>query len=251
MHMPVRPPSFFVRLGSRFAPVALAAALLAPASAWAGELAFGAEPLVTDDQGKLTAEGRKQTVKELASEPGEELWNLHVWAKVDKGGPGPLYLEFFGKLPDGKPYLAYSHEKSDYEGEKFVTMDVELDGNRGINKGKTYDVKLTQVSAKGKDITLANGKLTLTYTEPAPEAEGEGEGDTDGAEEPEATNTEEQDAIDSLAGGEAPAGDTAEGPPPVEPTGKKGCSVDPTPLSVPGALALFVIGAGVARRRRD
>src|SRR5690606_40590056 len=115
------------------------ASLGLPATALAGEVVFGSEALPTDDSGKLTAEGRKAAVTELPSEPGEELWNLHLWAKIDKGGPGPLYVEFFGKLPDGKKYLAYRHEKADYQGEKYVSMDIELDGSAGFNKGHTYD----------------------------------------------------------------------------------------------------------------
>lgn len=224
--------------------IIVCASLSIPATALAGEVVFGAQPLATDDSGKLTAEGRKATLKELPSEPGEEAWNLHVWAKIDKGGPGPLYVEFFGKLPDGKKYLAYRHEKSDYQGEKYVSMDIELDGSLGFNKGHTYDVEVSQLSPKGANIPLGSGKLTLTYTEAPPEEKEEGDEDTEG-------DTAKQDELDTLAGGDdAGAGGDQGGPPPVGSKGKKGCSVDPTPYGLPGVLVLFGLGALAGRRRK-
>lgn len=243
------------RFPTLLASVLLGAALLGPSVAYAGEIVIGAEPLPTDDQGKLTAEGRKKAAKELPSEPGEELWQVHVWAKIDKGAPGPLYVEFEGKLPDGKPYkVPFRHEKPDYEGEKFVSMDFEIEGNHGFNKGKTYDVKLVQVGTKGNDLILARDKVTLTYTEPKAE-QGDGAGDTDGGDTEGDDQADAQDELDTLVGGEEPAGDSA-GPPPVEPPGKKkGCSVGAGQatgaMGIPAALGLFALGAALGRRRRD
>jgi MYXO-CTERM domain-containing protein len=212
--------------------------------AWAGEVKFGKQPLSTDSQGNITDEGRKASVTQLPSEPGEEVWILHVWAKIDKGAPGPLYVEIFGKLPDGKPYLAKRHEHSAYEGQKFVTMELELDGNQGFNKNRSYDVEVNQLDQKGKTIKLAAGKIDLTYTEPPKDDEEEGGGEEDDGE----TQTDEQDERDSLAGPDEQGDDGA--PPPVAPT-KKGCSVDPGPWgAAPGLVALFGLGAWVTRRRR-
>lgn len=230
------------------ASLALGAVLLIPAAAYAGDVVIGAKPLPTDDSGKLTAEGRKLAVEQLPSEPGEELWHVYLWGKIDKGAPGPLYVEFEGKLPDGKPYkVSFRHEHAAYEGENYVSMDFEIEGNHGFNKGKTYAVKLVQVGTKGNDIVLARDKVTLTYTAPSEdenEAEA-GDTDTDGADQSEA-----QDELDTLAGGEQ-AGDGGQGPPPVEPPGKKkGCTVDPGPVGIPAALGLFVLGAALGRRRR-
>ncbi len=225
---------------------ALAATLLVPAAAFAGEVKFGADPLETDDKGKLTDGGRSAAVDSIASEPGEEVWHAHVWAKIDKGGPGPLYIEFFGKLPNGKPYLTYRHEHGGYQGEPYVSLDVELEGNQGFNKGKTYNVKVTQVSSKGKDLLLASSKLTLTYTEPPEEDEGD-EGESDGDQD-----TAAQDELDTLAGPDEPeTGDAPEtgGPPAVAPK-EKGCSVDPNGFGAPGVLILLALGAGLGRRRR-
>lgn len=209
-----------------------------PALAWAGEVKFSAQPLETGEDGKLTAEGRKAAVTDLPSLPGEEVWELHLWAELDKGAPGPLYVEFFGKH-DGKTYLAHRHEVGDYEGDKYVSLTIELDGNAGFNKGKTYQVKLTQAAAKGgKDILLAEGKLTLAYTEGAPEGE-----DEDGAGEDGEEQTDPQDELDSFGGEQQ-----QEAPPPIEPTSKKGCAVDPH--GGPGAGLLVLVLAAIVPRGR-
>lgn len=225
-------------------PLLLGAALLGPATAWAGEVKFGAEPLAVDDNGNITGEGKAAAVETLQSEPGEEVWHFNLWAKIDKGGPGPLYVEFVGKLPDGKEYVTYRYEHGSYDAEKFVSLSFDLEGNLGFNKGKTYKVKVLQGNTKpGKpDIILATGKITLEYTEPPPEEEDEG--DTDG--EPDASA---QDELDTLAGPDDGAGDGGpEGPPPVAPE-KKGCSVGATDLGLPAVMALFALG--LVRRRND
>lgn len=227
-------------------PLLLGAALLGPATAWAGEVKFSADALAVDDSGNITAEGESAASETLKSEPGEELWNLNLWAKIDKGGPGPLYVEFLGKLPSGKEYVTYRYEHSEYQGEKFVSLDIEIEGNLGFNKGKTYKVKVLQGNTKaGKpDIILATGKLTLEYTEPAPVEEGEDDGDED-------ADTAAQDELDTLAGPDDGAGDeaTPEGPPPVAPEAKKGCSIGSTDLGFPAVAALFALG--FVRRRND
>jgi MYXO-CTERM domain-containing protein len=228
-------------------PLLLGAALLAPATALAGEVKFGADPLAVDDKGNITSEGESAALTKLASEPGEELWDFHLWAKIDKGAPGPLYIDFIGKTPDGKPFTAYRHEHSDYDGEKFVSLNFELDGNSAsFNKGRTYKVKVLQGATKpGRpDIILATGSLTLEYTEPAPEEEGEGSEEDDASA---------QDELDTLAGPDEGEGDgpdpAEEGPPPVAPESKKGCSVGSTDLGLPAVAALFALG--FVRRRND
>ena len=215
------------------------AALLAPTLAHASDLKFGAEPLAVGPTGKITDAGKKAAVNEVKSDPGEERWTIHVYTQIDKGGPGPLYLEFFGKLPDGKPYLTYRHEYGGYNGEKYVSFEIELSGNDGFNKNKTYNVKLLQSSAKGKDIVYASQKLTLAFQEPS-EDEDDGEGDDDG---------EETEGGDDDAGDEQDAADTvADGPPPVPPK-KKGCAVHPEPTGL-GLAILLLAGGYFVRRRR-
>lgn len=215
----------------------VAAFLWIPSTAWAGEIKFGAEPLDTDEAGKLTSSGREAAVTELPSEPGEELWILNLWAQIDKGAPGPLYTDFIGKLPDGKSYTAYRHEYADYNGEKFVSYPIELDGNSGFNKGATYTVNVKQVSSKGKDIVLGSGKVTLVFTEAPAEAEPTDDEDED---------VSAQDEFDTLAGGDGAEGD---GPPPVETKGKKGCSIDPGAHASPGWFILLMLGLAARRRR--
>jgi MYXO-CTERM domain-containing protein len=214
------------------------AAVVAPGLAHAGELRFGAEPLAVNAAGKITEEGKKASLKEIPSAPGEEEWTVHVYAQIDKGGPGPVYLEFFGELPDGKPYLTYRHEYGGYNGEKYLSFEVELTGNLGFNKNKTYSAKLLQSSPKGKDIVFSSQKLTLVYTEPPPEDEkddGGGDKETEGGDGDDPG--EAQDEADTVA----------EGPPPIEPK-KKGCNVHPEPTGV--GLAILLLAAGFVGRRR-
>lgn len=228
-----------------FAVVMAAGALVAP-DALAGEVKFGAEPLETDDQGNLTSAGRSAAIKEIKSLPGEEIWPLHVWAKIDKGAPGPLYVEFYGTIPGSeKRYRAWAYAHNGYEGEKFVSLSMELEGNVGFNKGRSYTVEVVQLNEKGKNLKLASSKITLAYVEAEAEPESDDEGDEDGDEE-----LSEQDELDSL-GGDDEEGD-AEGPPPVDPaSSKKGCRVDPGMGAAPGVLVLLMLGAGVTRRRRQ
>lgn len=225
-------------------PLLFGAALLGPATAWAGDVKFGTEPLAVDDGGNITAEGKSAAVNTIPSEPGEEVWPFHLWAKIDKGGPGPLYVEFIGKLPGGKEYVTYRYEHGSYDGEKFVSLSFDLEGNLGFNKGKTYKVKVLQGNTKpGKpDIILATGSITLEYTEPPAEEEGDEGGDTDG-------DTAAQDELDTLAGPDEEVGDAPqpEGPPPVAEK-KKGCSVGGD-LGLPAVAALFALG--LVRRRND
>lgn len=216
---------------------AFVATMAVSSVASAGEVKFGKEPLETDDAGKLTAEARAATVTEVPSLPGEEVWPIYLWADLDRGAPGPLYVEFIGTL-NGKPYLTHRYEyPEEYGGEESVTMDFEVEGNTGFNRGKTYVVKVTQASAKGKDIELAKGKVTLVYTEAPeePEEEDEDEEDGEGVEEPSA-----QDEIDTLA--------PEVEPPPVA-SSKKGCSLGAPGLGFPAVLLLFGLLMAPLRRR--
>jgi MYXO-CTERM domain-containing protein len=230
-----------------FAALAFACTLLLSAPALAGEVKFGTAPLAVDGSGNLTAAGKSATVTELPSAPGDEEWILHLWAKLDKGAPGPLYVEFYGKTPDGQAYLAYRHEHSDYEGDKYVSMEIELSGSKGFNKNHTYKVELTQADTKGKDIKLASGSLKLTWT-PAPKEPEEGKDTKDGKQPEESKDSAEQDALDTLVGGEEGGA-----PPTTDPKGgkknKKGCSVDEAAYGVPGVLELFALGFAGRRRR--
>lgn len=218
----------------------LCAALLAPGSAFAGDVKFGTSPLATDDKGAITADGKASATNEIPSAPGEELWPLHLWAKLDKGAPGPLYVEFHGRLPDGKRYLAYRHEHGGYEGEKFVTMELDLLGNDGFNKGRTYEVEVTQVGPKGP-IKLAEGKISLSYTEPPADA------DKEDAEDDDEDDLDAQDALDTFDGGGNEG--NGDGPPAVAPPAKKGCTIEPSGYGASGVLVLLAL-AGLGRSRR-
>jgi MYXO-CTERM domain-containing protein len=225
-----------------FSAAVFAAALLTSASAIAGEIKFGQEPLAVEADGKLTAEGRKATVEALDNVPGEDLWVAHVWAKLDNGAAGPLYFEFFQEVA-GQNSVVLRHEVGDYGGEKQISVEIELPGRIGFNKERTYTVKAVQVNAKGKDLELARGKIKLIKSGKAPPKAAEDEEDA-----------AEQDEADSLGdegdeGDTKPAAPTSEAPPPVEP--KKGCSVDlDAQDGWSGALILLGIGGLGLRRRR-
>ena len=225
-------------------------------SAFAGEIKFGEgmTALATDDAGKLTAEGKASAVKELDSVPGEDAWDMTLWARLDSGADeGPLYIEFWQRVDtdlDGKPdqdNLAYRHEDANFDGSRYYLTNILLEENFGFNKGRSYKVKILQVSSSGRDLKLAEGKITLIDTGRKPEAAGDGGGE--GAEE----EVSEQDAIDSFAGGddEDDAPEPSAAPPPVEdtPAKKRGCDIG-APSEHPLSLGLLVLIAGVALTRR-
>ncbi|HET6586120.1 MAG TPA: hypothetical protein VFG69_21830, partial [Nannocystaceae bacterium] len=185
--------------------VALAAAFLLASPAFAGEIKFGKDKLAVDGEGKLTAEGMKAAVEEIPSIPGDEEWIVHLWARLDKAAPGALNIEFYGKTPDGQKYLAYRHAENDFEGGKYVSLELELEDGQGFNKNHTYTVEITQLDDKGRDFKLATGKLKLGYTPPPAEAD-DGK-DDDGKDDDEDDGADDQDAHDTLGN---------EAPPPVE-----------------------------------
>lgn len=229
-------------------PTALAAMTFgSTAAAWAGEIKFGTGTLETDDKGNLTPAGRKAVVDTLDEEPGEDLWKTFLWAKLDNAAQGPLYFQFYQSL-DGNTSEVWRYDAGEYPGGKYFSSELELAGGKGFNKDRTYEVKAIQVSPKGKDLVLATGKIKLIKSGKKPEKK---EGDEEGEDKVPA----DQDAIDSLAGGEDPPGDGAggddgkEAPPPVEPS-KKGCTIDNDSPAWSGALLLLALGLGVATRRR-
>ncbi|MCA9690877.1 MAG: hypothetical protein R3A51_17315 [Nannocystaceae bacterium] len=223
---------------------------LAGATALAGEIKIGQDnELETSDKGALTPAGKKAAVTELDNVPGEDLWVAHIWAQLDRPAPGPLYIEFWQKI-NGQDAIAKRHEEADFEGDKFINIAVELEGNLGFNKDREYSIRIIQASAKGSDIVLARGKIKLIKSGRKPTADEGGGGD-------EEENVSEQDKLDSFAGGEQEKGDADaepesggdEAPPPVEPK-KKGCSIDTTEHRWPGSALLLLGAAGLLYRRR-
>lgn len=229
---------------------AFALAALCSTAAFAGEVKVGATPLELDDKGKLTAKGKDAVVEELDEVPGEDVWIAHIYARLDNPGEGPLYVEFYQEL-DGNKSLVWRHDENNFAADKFVNLELELDGRKGFNKNRTYEIKFTQVSPKGKDLVLASGKIKLIKSGKKPPKEEGDEGEEGGKEDP------DQDAHDSLGGGDkgdgGEGGDKGgegggEGPPPVEK--KKGCSVDAEGSGWSGAMVLMALGAGLILRRR-
>ena len=232
-------------------PSAFALAALSSTVAYAGEVKVGATPIEIDGTGKITANGKSAVVDTLDEVPGEDRWIAYVHAKLENPAPGPLYVEFFQEL-DGNRSSVWRHDENDFAGDKWFYGELELDGRKGFNKNRTYDIKVTQVNAKGKELTLASGKIKLIKSGKKPEAPKE----DDSAEDKAAA---EQDAHDSFGGGDGNDGgggggssstpDSAnEGPPPVEK--KKGCSVDADGNAWNGAMVLMALGAGFILRRR-
>lgn len=222
--------------------------------AHAAEIKFGEGPssLAVDDEGKLTDAGRKTAVKELDKIPGEDAWDLRVWAKLDKGKGGPLYVEFWQTVEVmGKSQKAkvWHHEDSQYEAQKYVNYNMVLEGKVGFNKGRTYDVYFVQVDKKGKDIRIGSAKLKLINTGREPDPGDEAEKKKKEEEEASA-----QDELDGLSGPDEeeeeerdPEPDEA---PPETEASKKGCSVD-SGSGFNGALILLLLGAAAFTRRRS
>jgi MYXO-CTERM domain-containing protein len=229
-------------------PTALAAVTFgSTAVAWAGEVKFGTGTPETDDKGNLTPAGRKALVDTLDEEPGEDMWKTFLWAKLDNAAQGPLYFQFYQNL-NGTDSEVWRFDAGEYPGGKYFSTELELEGGKGFNKDRTYEVKAIQVSPKGKDLVLATGKIKLIKSGKKPEKK---EGDDEGEDKV----PEDQDAIDSLAGGDEPPGDAEgdnkEAPPPVEPKAKKGCTIDSDSSTWSGALLLLGLGGlGIATRRR-
>ncbi|MEE9383385.1 MAG: hypothetical protein V3V08_08220 [Nannocystaceae bacterium] len=216
-----------------------------PSIAAAGEIKFGQghDSLSTDDSGNLSGAGRKAAVKEIDRTPGEDLWHVDVWGKIDHGQPGTIYFEFYASI-DGNENIVQRYTDDAYEGGRYLSMSVELDGNEGFNKDRTYVVYAVQVNEKGKDVRLAKGKVKLIDTgrkpEPTKEAGDPGEGDDEGDDQ-----DDDQDDLDGL--GDAQPVE----PPPVAPKEKKGCAVadTPSPAGKLGACLVAVVWF-VSRRRR-
>jgi hypothetical protein len=232
------------RIG-RAAALSLALSVVgAPGLARAGELKFAGRPMEIDADGKLTKDARSGAKGEVESEsPDEESWVVHVWAQIDKGAEGPLYLEFTREHA-GARLMAYSHEHADYGGEKFVSLTIELSRSMGFRFDDQLDVEALQIEENDKRRVLARGKLTLRKStkasSPAPVGGGS-RGSSKGDDEKEAEDeASEQDIADSFAGGGAQEEDGE--PPSVESGDKKGCSVEPR-ADLPWALALlFALG---------
>jgi hypothetical protein len=202
--------------------------------AWAGEILVGVEPLEVDDDGKITKAGRSAAVESVEALPGDTGWVLHLWGKIDRGAVGPLYIEFY-RDHDGRTLTAHREEHDAYGGDKFVSYTVELPQGRGFRAGETVELAFVQALAKG-DVKHAKTKVELTRSsQPAPEP-------MESAEPDEPDEALEDDVADDAS---PPAPEPAIEPPPVEPAGKKGCTMGATS---PGALALLLLAA--VRRRR-
>jgi len=229
---------------------AFAMAALCSTVALAGEVKVGSGPIQLDDKGKITS--KDVIVDTLDEIPGEDVWKAFIYAKLDNPAPGPLYVEFYQDL-DGNKNVVWRHEEPDFQGDKYINIEVDLEGGKGFNKNRTYDIKVTQVSPKGKDLTLATGKIKLIKSGKKPEKKPEDEGDEGGKTDP------DQDAHDSFGGSGGGEGDGGSaggsgddaskgGPPPVEK--KKGCAIDSDDSGWNGAMVLLALGAGFILRRR-
>jgi hypothetical protein len=230
-------------------------AFLFSGAVWAGEMKFGAQPLEVDDNGALTKAGRSASSGALESvSDDEELWVLNIWAKIDKGADGPLYVEFY-RDHAGSRLMAYSHEHTDYAGDKYVSLTIELAGDMGFHFDDTLSVEAIQIGGNDKKKVLAKSKLTLKKGAAQPAGGGgggglAGGGGDDGEEAGDEEPVSDQDIADSFAGGdEAGAGDASPDadPPPIDPEGKKGCRVDESG-GVPWAVAIM-LALAVARRK--
>jgi hypothetical protein len=239
-------------VGARWlAALALGATLLATGPARAGEIVLSKTAIEVDGAGKITAASRKGSIDSTEADGAEETWTVHVWAQLDRGAPGPLYIEFWDRWQGQDIKVPYRHEVLDYDGGKYITLTLELEGNRGFNRDHTYRLRVFQVDEKGKEVQLAGGaKIKLLVNE---KAKAEAEKKKKAEEEEEARREKEEEEADEPKGGGG-GGDSshdeveAEGPPELEPPVKKGCTVA-ADAATPGSLAGLLL-LGVARRRR-
>ena len=207
--------------------------------AWAGEAKVGAEPLDTDGSGKLTKAGQAAAVSEIEAQPGDDLWVLHLWAKIDNGAEGPLYIEI-GKNRDGRRLVSKRESIDDYAADKYVSATVELERADGFKPDQLIEVAFVQ-NVGGKDAIKAKVDVTLKASSAPPPK----------AEEPEEEEPEDEDEAEAEDEDEeaTPAPEpTPAAPPPVESGDKKGCTVTghaPTP-----GAALLLLGLVALRRRR-
>ena len=218
--------------------------------ALAGDFKFGegVDSLEADEKGNLTAAGKKSAVSELDKVPGEDEWDLNLWANLDKArAAGPLYIEFWQKV-QGNDAIVYRHEMTDYDGRRLLIVSILLEGNVGFNKDRTYKVKAVQVNSRGKDVILASGSLKLINSGRKVE-----ESEDEGGDEEEERESASQDELDTLAGPDDEGGEEPDAepvaPPPVEPA-KKGCSIGGEyDAGFSGLMILALAGLGLRRRQ--
>jgi MYXO-CTERM domain-containing protein len=226
-----------MRAANWYTAIVVGSLLLASAPAWAGEVKVGFEPLDTDDSGKLTKEAADQAVTTLEAQPGNESWMVNLWAKIDNGADGPIYIEF-GRVRDGRRLIAAREEIADYAGDKYLSASVEIFRSDGFRPEEVIQVAFVQ-NIGGKDAIKASTDVTLAASSaPEPKAEAPDEpppeDDLDGPDE------------DDAAPAAAPP--SPDGPPPVESGDKKGCTIaGPTPAP---AWMLLVALLALPRRRR-
>ena len=238
---------------SKFAAALALGVFLYSGAVWAGEFVFGegASSLATDDDGKLTSEGRKSAVKKLDKIPGEDAWDLQLHATLESGrAEGPLYIEFWQKV-NGEDAIVYRHEIRDYDGSKYISENIILEGNLGFNKDRSYSVKAIQVNANNRDVVLAKGSIDLINTGRQPTEDD----DMDEGDDEEERESASQDELDSLAGPDSEmedksAGSSSEAPPPAEPS-KKGCSVGGDYENGFSGLLVLAMAGLMFRRRRE
>ncbi len=205
----------------------------------------GQDSLETDDDGKLTEAGAKTRTNEVDRIPGEDDWELKLHARMGKyAAEGPVYTEFYQTV-QGKEYIVYRHEDTDYDGSRLYTTVMLLEANIGFNKDREYQVQIIQNNGQ-RDIVMARGKVKLIDT--GREAEGVDEGEDEDEDEDEGEDEDEDVSDDGASeGGEAP--------PPIDetPAKKKGCTVASGGALDVGfsGLAILLLAAASRRRRRD
>jgi hypothetical protein len=233
-----------MRHASWFTTAVFMAVLLAGGTAWAGEVLVGVEPFEVDDAGNITKAAREKAIKEIESSvPGDEIWRLHLWAKLDKPAEGPLYLEFY-RDKDGKKLMAHRVEIETFDGNKFFSMDVEISRTEGSFRiGEELEVAFVQLVG-GKDAKKASGKIRLiASSKPVPTKPADGGGNVDRDREADEAISDAETKSDTPS---SESSSSSEAPPPVESGDKKGCTIA-APAPAPW---LALLGLVAIRRRR-
>ncbi|MCX4240727.1 hypothetical protein [Paraliomyxa miuraensis] len=230
-----------MRIANWLSLFAVVAMLLASGGVWAGELKIGVEPLEVDGSGKLTDAGRAAAVTEVEAAPGNEAWSMHLHAQMDKrAAVGPLYVEIYRER-NGTQLVAFRKEYPDYDGARYVDIDLTLERYDGFAPGQTVEIAFVQEVA-GRTVKWAKSPLTLLASSvpEEPEEQAPAEDGEDGEDE---ESEDEDDEAEQAAAPPPPA--AAPEPPPVTST-KRGCHLGG---SEPPAWLAFVALLGLRRRR--
>ena len=152
----------------RFAPAALAVALVAPAhadvskkviAACKGKMIISTAPIDGgDEKGTIAACKKKGGLKLQGSQNGNDVqeWTFTYTAFLSKTGGSSLKLEFY----DGDKYAADQTLTGVDPKGQVIEGDITINEDDGLSKGHKYTIKMVGI-LKGKEVTVASTQITM------------------------------------------------------------------------------------------